>query len=490
MEIKDFLKKYASSLIILFFIGLLFYIQIWMVSYADYPYQDEYHSILQALGKGTYPNNLHVRFLSLFTLISRNFYDVFYMNFILSGFCLCLLFFLYHRKRNISLATNIFVTSTLALCSLHITLSRKMHFWAIAFYFLILLMADRFEGRARGIFLFLSLGVLGFFRMEFAFAAALALSLSLGIPKTKKQKIISFFIFSLGGIAAAFLIYQYVGGMKPLLSISLATDTHPQSYGPLERLWNLISIFVFNIFQYGKYVVYTLWRVLLDSYFTMMNAFLLLLFIQKSFKEKGQNYWREVRDNQLFYYVAMVPLLAVRNLDSYIIMFYVLMLSLLAFMLDTRGHRWISKAIIGLCLMAFLFDRPNYADGVSVNFPSIRAYNGLINKPMHDLIQSLPKVDYENRFRILSYERIGEVLGHEGLEFYLYFQLKDACSNGEIPFDIVLIQDSWEYDPNIKIIKKCVLPALASMKRYTFAPGYDLFLSQRLQNIAPRTFGN
>lgn len=480
MEVsKKQLKIFYISLTAVF-ISVWFYIQVWMLKFTDYPYQDEYHSILRALGKNTYPSNLHVKFLSLFAEISKNFYDVFTLNFILSGFFLTVIFFFYHQKKGISLPTNIFFTSMLALCSLHIALSRKMHFWAAGFYFLILLSADFFSGKKREFYLLICFSILAFFRMEFAFAAAWALASLVGVPKTKKQALFFAMALLIGSALAIGIIYEYVGGMKDLVAITFGTNNHAQNFNLFDRAMNALSIFFANVYDYGRFSIFTFLVTFKHFFFTLLNAFVLLFFFQRPLRENLRGLWQEIKKNQIYYLAAMIPLLALRNIDSYIIMFYVLMLSLMSFLLNTRPSR-VGVLAIFLVLPAFFVGLPDYSRNFEVNFPSIRGYNGLVNRPFHDFVQSLPKKSYEERYYILSYERMTEVLGHEGVEFFLYPHLEEACKERTIPFDVVLIQDSWRYDPNRKGIEKCVVPAMSSMREFPFTRGFLLYLSPRAE---------
>lgn len=475
MEIGSREKKIGTILLIAIFLAVIFYIQVWMLPFSDYPYQDEYHSILRAIGKNTYPHTLHTKFLSLFTIFSRNFYDIFVMNFILSNFFLCTLFFFYHKKRGITLPANLFFTSALALSAINIALSRKMHFWGAAFFFLILILSDYFNGKKRSLFLVLAFSLLAFFRMEFAFSAALALGALVGWPKNRKNFFIFSFLFLIGSAVATWIIYQNVAGMKALVSVSLGGSSKENG------IIHLLKLFGVNLYDYSSYVLYTFASTLKIYFFTFLNAFILLFFITKPLKENLKGLWENVKRDQLYYIVAMIPLLGLRNLDSYIVMFYVLFLGFMSFLLNSKDTKWRTPVIFLLVLPAFFIGRPDFFRDLHINFPSIRGYNGMVNRPMHDLIKGLPKGTYEDPYRILSYERIKEVLGREGLEFHLYHELKAACGEGSLNFDIVLIQESWIYDENKDMIEQCVAPSLGNMRAYPIAKGFWLYLSPRLQ---------
>ncbi len=482
MEISQGQKKTLMMISVLIFIGLLFYIQVWMLPFSDYPYQDEYHSILQAMGKHTYTNTLYVHFLSLFTFLSRNFYDIFTLNFIFSNFLLTVTFFFYHKKRSISLSTNLFFTSMLALNALNIALSRKMHFWAPAFYFLILMMGDWLEGMKRKIFLVMAFVALAFFRMEFAFAAVFAFGDLVGMRKSRRH----FFIFSgiglLAGAIAVGLIYRFGPGMKDLVAVSLGSE-EGSTFNLWDQFFNIVVLFVSNVGRYSQYVAHTFASTLKIYFFTLMNAFILIVVMIKPIRENLKNLWENIKNDQVYYLAALFLLLVVRFLDSYIIMFYVLFLSFLSFLLNSKRPDWLTPVVFALILPAFFIGKPDFEENLGINFPSIRGYNGLVNRPMHELVASLPKTSYEQPYRILSLERLEEVQGREGLEFYLYQDLVEVCGKGPLDFDVVLIQEYWKHTPNRLIIQSCLIPKLQNMRAYPLARGYDLYLGPRLQGV-------
>jgi hypothetical protein len=143
--------------------------------------------------------------------------------------------------------------------------------------------------------------------MEFAFSAALALGALVGWSKNCKNFFIFLCLFLIGSAIATWIIYQNVAGMKALVSVSLGGSSKENG------IIHLLKLFGVNLYDYSSYVLYTFASTLKIYFFTFLNAFILLFFITKPMKENLKGLWENVKRDQLYYIVAMIPLLGLHN---------------------------------------------------------------------------------------------------------------------------------------------------------------------------------
>lgn len=481
MEIKEKnSEKIVNGLLIAILFVAIFIFQFWLEPQSDFPHTDEYQSILSALGFPTYTPNLYVQMLTFFSGVFSDFYSLVKFNFIASHLLLAHAFFAYHWKRGVALATNLFFTSVLALSTINIALTRKMHFWAAAFFFLILVGADFFEGRSKRLYLLLGLLVLGLFRVEFLFSAAVALALFLCEILTvrfdkKKLIIIIFFI----GSALAYLgITTFGYGMKDLLIESFKMGKGVS--GPFGLIFTWIKLLISNIGLYGYYTLVSFLTTLRIYLPTLAIAFASLFFLinqPKNNLEKMKTIF--LAEYLPFYVPAIFALFSVRFMDFYIIMAFVLFLSLLSFLLNTKSSVAAAPIIALLVLPAFFVHRPELKGSAYINFPTYKR-GERVHRQMFDIIKGLNVNSGDAPYKILFNQYVAGVLPMEGREYFMNNDLPEVCKRGPVHFDVVLLTGNWFPEPQQKLIESCVLRGMSRSKHIKLSPGYDLYLSDRV----------
>jgi hypothetical protein len=480
MEIaeKKFLKMTVPLSLILFFASVVIF-QFWLEPQSDFPHTDEYQSLLSALGFPTYTPNLHVQMLTFFTNFFPDFRSLVEFNFISSHIVLALSFFLYHWKKGLNYGTLFVITSILTLSTINIALTRKMHFWAAAFFFVILFTAEFFQEdkeKERKIFLFCSFLILGFFRVEFLFSAAVALAMLIRYFSHKK-KIFSMIVAG-GSLLAVFGILKFGYGMIDLLIESFRISG--QTPGPLKLFFSWIKIFSNNLGLHLYYTIISFFTTLRIFFPTLAIAFAVLIYLIKKPVEGMQRAKKVVFNTYLpFYFPAMIALFSVRFMDFYIIMTFVFFLSILAFAIDTKLTSLKSILILVLVLPAFFLARPELKGSAYINFPTFKR-GERIHRQMFDIIATLEVKKNDAPYKIFFNQYVAGVLPYEGREYFMNSDLKNICKKGPVVFDIALLTGKWFSDPDQKLIDSCVRPGLLKARLLKLAPGYDLYLSERI----------
>ena len=474
---SSFKKKLLYGSLVTLLFTCIIYFQIWAEEFADYPFQDEYMSLLKTLNYPViYSKTLYIQLLSGLTFFTTDFYQLYLLNFVLSNSALSMVFFWYHQRKGIELGTNMFFTAILALSSLNISLSRKLHFWEISFLLLVLVLQDFVAEKRRKYFLLWSFLILTFFRIEFLFPASVAFGLIIFEHRARRYFwVLLVFGLALMGIALT-MAYSKIPGLAELIKISL----------PAERMFShFFGLFYSNMTSYFLLCLDTFWRTLKNNLFTVINCFVLIFFMVASLKENLRHFIQTYKKDFLcFYLPLLIPFLFVRFFPAYLIVVYVLFLSILCFLLNSRNKITYPVLVFALLAPAFFFGRPDYANDLSANFNS-RLYGGRVNKPMHNLVRLLKPAKLNELFplSVLSYERLRDLVKVNKVDFYVYEDLPRACQTGPRGFDVVLISESWQFRSDKKLVESCVLSRMGGFKRYSFANGYILLVSDRVSPL-------
>lgn len=473
-------SRIVLLLTIFFFVGVVA-IQYWLEPLSDFPRKDEYQSVLSALNLPVYTPNLYVWFLKLWTGMFPDFFSLWRFNFFASHLSLAIIFFLYHYKRGIAFSTNFFVTALLVLSTINIALTRKMHFWAAVFFFLLIFLADFINPKKRLFFLTIALFLLGFFRVEFFFSAIVAAAMIAHewLKKkfsSKNSKVILtgllllLFFLVLSGI----LIFGY--GMKALLIESLQLNQKGIFFAPVSFMQLLFQ----NVIYHSYYSLYAL-IVPLRIYFPgLALSFGVLLFLKRSFKNNWILLKQNLRKDFLPFYVpALMALYSIRFTDFYLIMTFVFILSALSFLLNTEDKLNANLIVSVLILPAFFILRPELNGSAYINFPTFKR-EVRIHRHMFDLIQHLKVAGVHPPYKILIDQYVTGVLPDEGREYFMFSDLSRLCQGGPVTFDLVLIPGNWTLPPEQPWIEKCVWPRLSMSRHEKPSPGYDLYIGPRI----------
>lgn len=474
MEINKKEFWYRAFLIAAFFTAMGTFLG-WLEARSDFPHTDEYQSILSALGFPVYTPDLYVTWLKNLTHFADNFKELVRLNFVTSHLFLASAFFLFHWKKGLSLSANFTMTALLSLSTINVALTRKMHFWAAGFFFLILFLAESLEGRKKNIFMICSLIALGFFRREFFLCAAAAAALLAGRSLGKKAQIA---VLTGGALAALGGMIFFGYGMKELLRESFQLQSSAVNPFSLILVW--IKLFFTNAGLHLYYsfssIVSTL-RLYYPGVAASVAALAFFVFKEKRLKENALEMKTVLlRVYGPFFLPAFLALYSVRFMDFYVVSTFVLLLSVMAFLLNSR-FSVISAACFWIFLVpAFFLMRPEFRESTDINFPTYRR-GELVHRKLFDLIEKLDVKPGEAHYKILVNQYIAGVLPFEGREYFMFSDLKEHCNT---EFDIVLLPGSWFITPEENLLKSCVRPRLASYRLVKIAPGYDLYLGPRI----------
>ncbi len=457
----------------IFFVSLFFFF-CWLESQADYPHTDEYQSLLSALGFPVYTPTLYVRFLSFFADFFPDFPSLVRFNFIASQCFLALCFFFYHLKKKISIGTNLVVTAILSMATINVALTRKMHFWAAGFFFLILFLADFFSGKKKNLFLVFSFLLLGFFRVEFFLSALAALFIWLSPHLDRRKKI---GLLLAGTFVVVSAIAQFGYGMKELLRESFHLEGNPDVV-EIAATW--AKLFFSNMGLHLFYSVTSLMATFRMYFFTLSLALLLLFPLVDNFKGNALR-TKQIFLNEIFPYwlPASCALFSIRFIDFYVITTFVFLMSTLAFLLNSKKSKVAAWITLGLVLSAFFVRRPDFKESAYINFPSYLR-GGTVHRQTFDLISRLEMKPGIEPYKILFNQYVAGVLPYENREYFQFADLKKLCVKGTLAFDIVLLPGKWFTVPEQDLLESCVYPSLSPMKHIKIAPGYDLYVSSRI----------
>lgn len=489
MEIADkkIFKVAVPLSLILFFISVLLF-QIWLEPQADFPHTDEYQSILSALGFPTYAPNLYVQMLTFFTHFFPDFFSLQKFNFLASHLLLAFSFFIYHWKKGLSYGTLFFFTAILSLSTINIALTRKMHFWAAAFFFLILFAAEYLNPKERKYFFAFAFLVLGFFRVEFFFSAAVANAFLIGefFSSRKDKKKIMAIVLGTGSLLAAIGIATFGYGMKDLLVESFRISG--ASPGIFTILFTWLKIFFNNLALHVYYTAISFFTTLRIYFPTLPIALAVLIYLIKDPVENFHKLKQILVTVYLPYYLpALLALFSIRFMDFYIIMTFVLVLSFGAFLLDTKQSSPKSLLLFILVLPAFFLYRPDLKGSAYINFPTFLR-GERIHRQTFDIIAKLPVKKNDAPYKIYFNQYVAGVLPYEGREYFMNKDLKNICQQGPVMFDVALLTGKWFTDPDKQsqsLIESCVLPGLSKARHFKLAPGYDLYLGERVPGQFP-----
>lgn len=467
-----------SFLLVFVFFALVFYFQYWLEALADYPYDDEYYSLLTGLGLAKYySTSLYVRLLSILAIFFNTLESLHRYNFFVSHLVLGLGFFFYHSRRNINLGTNFFFTSMLVLSPLNILLSRKIHFWAAGFFFIILGLSTYLKGNARNFFLFFSLLLLGFFRVEFFFSAVLALGCIICYQGSFKKIFFLSFLITLILIFTVFYVLTNTPGAQALLDASGYRHFSSGGGSFLKGLFDIVLQMFKNILVYSSVSFETFISTLTLYFISLINSFVFLFFILRPIKENILCFYQAFKnDFLLFYFPAILALISIRFFDAYLIMFYALLLSGLAFLMNSRGNRYFLYVIFILLVPAFCLKPPDLFKGFEPKLLYRRMYLGKFDRSVHAVVEKLAKSSNEKPYRILSYQPLSQVYSSMGHQFFLFKDLKALCDAGDAHFDVVALHNIEEMD----LVKKCLLPRLQDYKIINLSENAQIFMSDRV----------
>lgn len=470
----------ANGILTLLFFSAFFVFQFWLEPLSDFPRKDEYQSLLSALHFPVYTPNVYIHWLRFWAHWFPDFFSLWRFDFMGSHLLLAASFFLYHRRKKIAFSTAIVFTSILVLSTINIALTRKMHFWAISAYFVIMILADQLCSRRRLIFLSGLFFLLGFLRMEFFFSSVVALTLFLlefmrGRLERKYQRLVFAGLGVLLASLTAFFIARLGYGMQDLLRDSLKIGE--------KSLWSVpvsyLKLFFSNTAYHGWYSLYAL-VVPLRIFFPGVAIALAFLFYQqesplKNFVSLKAQFGR---DHGPFFLPALVALCSIRFNDYYVIMSFVLLLSLLCFLLGHEEKPMRSLLVSVLILPAFFVFRPELKESAYINFPTFKR-EVRIQRHVFDLIRQLKVASGQPPLKILIDQYVAGVLPNEGREYALFSDLAHLCTKGPVEFDLVLLPGQWTLPPEQKWIESCVKPGLKDARPLKISPGYDLYLSPR-----------
>lgn len=479
MEIKARGLLLKSFLGVSFFTALVFFL-LWLEPFSDFPHTDEYQSLLSALGFPVYTPDLYVRWLSLFSWFSPDFQSLVKTNFIASHFFLALTFFLFHSKKKIAMATNLTMTALLTLSTINVALTRKMHFWAAGFFFLILFFSETLEGKRKNIFIVCGLTTLGFFRREFFLCAALAGALMAGHSFGKKGKLI---LLAAGSAIAFSGIFFFGYGMKELLIESFQLQGKSFDLFSFILMWT--RLFFTNAGLHIYYSFSSIASTVLLYFPGLAMAVTLLVFLVIKEKRLLQNL-KEVKKIFLFIYLpllfpALFALYSVRFMDFYVITTFVFILSLLSFLLNSRTSLLTAAFTWAVIIPAFFLMLPDLKESADINFPTYRR-GELVHRKVFELIEKLDVKPGDTHYKILFNQYVAGVLPFEGRDYFMFSDLKEHC---QAEFDIVLLPGKWFIVPEQNLLRNCILPRLGTFRHVKIAPGYGLYLSSR---ISPEKF--
>ncbi len=474
----------ALSLVLMvsFFAGFIFF-QYWLEPQSDFPRKDEYQSLLSALDYPVYSANLYVHFLRLWTGFFPDFFSLWRFNFFASHLSLAVAFFLYHSKKGIALSTNFFITSLLVLSTINIALTRKMHFWGAAFFFILLFAAEYFKPKMRLVFLTVSLLILGFFRFEFFFSAIVAAALCFHQcmknrfhPRHYRILFGSLFFFLL--VIVIVCLWSFGYGMKALLVESLQLDQRGLLYLPMAYAQLFFRNILFHVYYSFYALVVPFW-----IYFPgLALSCVYLLFLKRNWYLNWVSLKQNLKTDLLpFYFSALFALYSVRFTDFYLIMTFLLLLSVLGFMLNTDRLPLRNLLVSLFILPSFFLFRPELKGSAYINFPTFKR-EVRIHRHMFDLIKNLNVSEIHSPYKILIDQYVTGVLPDEGREYFMFSDLSRLCERGPVDFDLVLLPGDWTLPPEQPLIEKCVLPRLNTSRHLKPSPGYDLFVSPRILN--------
>ncbi len=459
------------------FFATIYHFQFWLEPFMDYPHTDEYQSILRALGYPTYTNILYVRMLTFFSQFAPDFFSLNFFNVIAGHMVLAISFFWYHARRGISFSTNLFFTAALTLSSINIALTRKMHFWGAAFFLLIMIAASYLKGNKRTFFLLCTLIGLAFFRVEFAFGAAMALGILVADNIKIKKNFFWITTSLIAFVIATLTIILYGYGMKDLLIESLKIKGGESFF---SVAWTWIKLFSYNLVLYSYYSVLSFATTVRVYFPTFALAFIALFFVRDSWKKNLAHFKTVYHEDFLyFYFPALFALLAVRFMDFYVIMTYILLLSGLSFLLNSKRNPLYGMILFLLVWPAYFVSRPDFTSDAYINFPTFKR-NAQVHRRMVELIRNLPRPASDVPYKILYNQEVKGFLPEEYREYHLNRELAELCQQGNATFDIVLLPGKWFADPHGEIIESCVLPTLTHHRQIPVAPGYTLYVGPRV----------
>lgn len=398
-------KNWPLLFIGLFFASMIFF-QFWQFPFADYPQSDEFYSILKALGLEVYNKTLYVQILSVFALFFKSFESLVKFSFIFSHLFLAAAFFYYHHCKKIHPAVNLFFTGLLVLSPLSLALTRKLHFWAAALFFLGLGMVHDKPRDQKEKSLALVFVVLTFLRYEFFFPAVIFLWRGFFYRKLSQAR----WVFPLLVLVPVVLIYFLGPGMRELFT----------------RSWQEGFIGVGkNILYMGYNSLHSI-DIVFTSFFPTVALSLVLLLAFADWKDNLQVFKKIALEEYLFTFLPVLTvLILIHYNDHYALMGFLFILSGFCFLLNVKQKSWLTPLLFLLMTSAFFVRLPDYND------PSRFFYH--IRR--HGPVQKEALTSLEARLRQLSASRPLRLLTDRPVVLHALFPALDLSAVSDISLE-------------------------------------------------------